>query len=94
MLDSKERSFYLISKRINTINYVDSAYYEVMKTGEKYRINIIKQDSIITMKTKTAYKLDEYTNLENNIIIWSKDTIRTIVYMSPNVINKYIKIIE
>ena len=93
VLEDKNGNYYfLISKKVNlkdTSKYFSKLYQEILK-GEEYCLKITEIDSIVTMKINSPPDLD-FIYAINNLIIWSKDTVRIKSYTSGDILDIYIK---
>lgn len=80
----------LLSRRVDP-NLISSEYKKI-KVGENYAINISKIDSTFSVEKNDRFYTTQMLVDEDKQLIWSNDTFRTIIYMSNNIIDGYIKI--
>ncbi|HCN38276.1 MAG TPA: hypothetical protein DIS94_11270 [Bacteroidetes bacterium] len=82
--------FFLISEKRSEAEPVPFKYFELIRPGAYYKLELSKIDTIFILKSK-----HDIDNLyEDNILVWSNDTIRVPIYGSPSIYGEYIKMLK
>ena len=95
LMDNNENKKLLLSEKYRSgVDKPIFEKFESIQVGKKYRINLILQDSFYVVQQHILQPSGDYMILIDGVVFIENDTIKTKVYRSLNVFDKFIEIIE
>jgi len=96
--DSSDQKLFLLSARLGS--HLDKPMYknyDSIQAGKKYKIKLVRQDSayiVNQMEIAPGPGTNDLSLYYFDILFWRNHSIKTVIYTSPNVFDRFIQIIK